>query len=433
MRAIGTRTLAASIVNTTIGAGIFVLPAAVAGSLGPAAPVAYLACGLTMALIVTSFAIAGSRVSLTGGIYAYVEVAFGPYVGFLAGVLLYLANLLGVASVALALASSVALVAPAVGSGAGRAAFLAAVVGFFALLNVRGVRVGARAVEVATLAKLAPLAVFLAWGAWSVHLGALAWPAAPTPSAVGDSVLVLIFAFVGIEVALVPSGEVVDPARTVPRAVFLALTITTLLYLAVQVVAQGVLGGALARSAAAPLADAASRFLGPAGRTLMLAGAAVSMVGFVSGDMLGSPRVLFALGRDGILPAFFARVHPRHGTPTAAIVAHAIVVAALSTAGTFGGLLVMANVAVLSLYLLCCAAAWQLERRDVRGAGEPFRPPGGGFLPLAACGAILVILSSATAAEFGVEALVLGAATMLFVLRRRGGKGPGLAGVPPSQ
>ena len=157
VRAIGTRALAASIVNTTIGAGIFVLPAAVAGSLGPAAPVAYLVCALAMALIVTSFAIAGSRVSLSGGIYAYVEVAFGPYAGFLAGVLLYLSNLLAVASVAGALVASVGLVVPMAGAGPGRAIFLCGVIGAFAWLNVRGVRIGARAVEIGTAAKLLPL------------------------------------------------------------------------------------------------------------------------------------------------------------------------------------------------------------------------------------------------------------------------------------
>jgi amino acid transporter len=99
VRAIGVRGLAANILNTTIGAGIFVLPAIAAGDLGKAAPLAYLACGFAMTLVVASFAIAGSRVSLTGGIYAYVEVAFGPFVGFLTGVLVYLACLLAAASV----------------------------------------------------------------------------------------------------------------------------------------------------------------------------------------------------------------------------------------------------------------------------------------------------------------------------------------------
>ena len=113
MRAIGVRGLTASILNSTIGAGIFVLPALVARELGSAAPLAYLACGLAMTFVVASFAMAGSRVSLTGGIYAYAEVAFGPLVGFLSGFLVWLSCLLAAASVASALAASVALVAPA--------------------------------------------------------------------------------------------------------------------------------------------------------------------------------------------------------------------------------------------------------------------------------------------------------------------------------
>ena len=86
VRAIGARQLTASIINVTIGAGIFVLPAAAAAGLGPAAPLAYIVCAALMALIVSCFAAAGSRVSLIGGVYAYVEVAFGPFVGFLGDV-----------------------------------------------------------------------------------------------------------------------------------------------------------------------------------------------------------------------------------------------------------------------------------------------------------------------------------------------------------
>ena len=114
VKALGVRSLTASIVNTTIGAGIFVLPAAVAAGLGAAAPLAYVLCAALMALIVSCFAAAGSRVSLTGGLYAYVGVAFGPFIGFLAGVLYQLMAAFAVASVASAFAGSVAAVwAPA--------------------------------------------------------------------------------------------------------------------------------------------------------------------------------------------------------------------------------------------------------------------------------------------------------------------------------
>src|SRR6266571_8555636 len=124
VRAIGLRDLTASIVNVTIGAGIFVLPAFVAAGLGAAAPIAYLVCAALMALIVACFAAAGSRVSVTGGLYAYVEVAFGPFVAFLSGVLYALMAAFAVASVASAFAGSVASVWTAVETPLGRAALI---------------------------------------------------------------------------------------------------------------------------------------------------------------------------------------------------------------------------------------------------------------------------------------------------------------------
>src|SRR5438445_10451891 len=156
VRAIGARQLTASIINVTIGAGIFVLPAAAARGLGPAAPIAYVVCALLMALIVCCFAAAGSRVSLTGGVYAYVEVAFGPFVGFLAGVLFWLMASFAVASVASAFAGSVGVLWPAAATGAGRACLLAALFTLLAVVNVRGVTPGARLVELVTAAKPVP-------------------------------------------------------------------------------------------------------------------------------------------------------------------------------------------------------------------------------------------------------------------------------------
>jgi basic amino acid/polyamine antiporter, APA family len=418
VRAIGVRALAASVVNSTIGAGIFVLPAVVATSIGTAAPFAYAACALAMALIVTCFAISGSRVSLTGGIYAYVETAFGPYPGFLAGVLYWVSALFGAAGVASALASSVGVAIPPLALPAGRALFVVAVFGGFAWLNVRGVKVGARTVEIGTLAKLLPLVLFIGVGIFFLKPGAILPTLPRGAGSVGTAMLTLIFAFVGIEVSLIPSGEIEDPARTVPRAVYMALGVTTVLYMVIQLVAQGVLGAALAASTTTPLADASAVFLGDFGRSLMLAGAMISMAGYLSGDMLGSPRMLFAFGRDGLLPAVFARVHERYRTPAAAIVAHAAISCALTLTGTFGKLLLISNVAVLSMYFLCCAAAWQLARRNVRTAGEPFVPPGGAIIPLAACAAVAWILSNATLEEFEVEAGVVAAASAVYLLHR---------------
>jgi amino acid transporter len=414
------RRLVASAINVTIGAGIFVLPATVAAGLGPAAPLAYVVCGGMMALIILCFAAAGSRVSSTGGLYAYVEVAFGRFLGFLTGVLYCLRASLAAASVASALAASIAAVWPAAATTAARFGLLTALVGGLAIVNLRGVTPGARLVEAVTLAKLLPLVVLIVAGVWFVRGDRLVLTTLPAASALGRTAIVLIFAFVGVEVALVPGGEVSDPARTVPRALFMALAATTAIYLAIQTVALGLLGPSMADYPAAPLAEAMARVLGRGGRLFVLAGATVSMFGYLAGDMLGSPRALFALARDRLLPARLAGVHPRYHTPHVAIVTYAIIVGTGSVSSSFTELAIVTNVSTLSMYLVCVLASYELQRRDVRGGGTPFAMPGGPLVPALATMAILWLLSQATGREVALEAVVLGMASAYYLAMLRG-------------
>jgi amino acid transporter len=216
LRALGIRQLTASVVNTTVGAGIFVIPALISRELGAAAPLAYIICAAMMGLIVTTIAVAGSRVALTGGIYAYVEVAFGPYVGFLAGVLQWLTGLLAVSSVATAMIDQASTAVPLLANGPLRIVTLAGIFAALAAFNARGVRTGTRVIETMTVIKMLPLLVFVGVGAFFVDPAALAWPGMPAADVVGRSALLLIFAFSGVEVAIAPSGEIRNPATTVP-------------------------------------------------------------------------------------------------------------------------------------------------------------------------------------------------------------------------
>src|SRR5213082_906980 len=417
VRGIGIPALTANIVSSTIGAGIFVIPATVAAGLGPAAPLAFICCAIAMVLFVTCFAIAGSRVSLTGGLYAYVEVAFGKYVGFLAGILYFLTALGAVAGVVNVLANSIALVIPFLGGPLMRIVVMLTVYGVLVLINIRGVREGAGAVTTITVAKLLPLLLFIGVGIFFINPQNLSWPGWPGSKALGDSVILLIFAFVGIEVALIPSGEVKNPARTVPRSAYLALVITTTIYLMIQLVAQGTLGADIANHKDAPLAEAAARFLGNIGRTILLAGATISAFGFVTSDILSSPRMIFAFGRDGALPAWFAHVHSRFRSPDVAIVTYATLAFVLSMTGTFEKLAVLSNVAVLLIYFLCCAACWFLVQRDVRSDGKPFNFPGMKIVPALAILAIIWILAHATLREFVVTGIVLALASIVYFIR----------------
>jgi len=282
---------------------------------------------------------------------------------------------------------------------------------------VRGVRQGTRLNAVATAAKLVPLLLLVVVGAFAVRPGNLAWGAVPAAADVSRTSIVLIFAFAGLESALVPSGEVQDPARTVPRAVFAAMGGITLLYLALHLVSQGVLGAGLA-TATTPLADAAGLAMGGWGRTLLLVGAVVSMFGYVGGMTLAIPRALFAFGRDGFLPRRLASVHPRYHTPHVAIVVQAAIVAALAVSGTFERLAILANLATLVLYGACCAAAWELRRRNVQAGGVPFRVPAAGVVPVLACLVIAWLLTSIEPAEWAVVGAVLAVAAVLFVASR---------------
>jgi len=417
IRGIGVSALTANIISSTIGAGIFVIPAAVAKGLGAAAPLAFVCCAIAMILFVTCFAIAGSRVSLTGGLYAYVEVAFGRYVGFLAGILYFLTALGAVAGVVNVLANSVALVLPFLGGPVMRIVVMFAVYAFLVLINIRGVREGAGAVTIITVAKLLPLLLFIGAGIFFVHPSNLSWSGWPGSKSLGDAVILLIFAFVGIEVALIPSGEVKNPSRTVPRSAYLALIITTIIYILIQVVGQGTLGTDLANYPDAPLAESAAKFLGNLGRTVLIAGATISAFGFVTSDILSSPRMIFAFGRDGAFPEFFAHVHPRYRSPDVAIITYAALAFALSISGTFEQLAVLSNVAVLLMYLLCCAGCWVLVQRDIRSDGEPFNFPGMKIVPALAIVAIIWILAHATLREFTVTAIVLVVASILYFVR----------------
>ena len=420
IRAIGVPGLTANIVNSTIGAGIFVLPALVAKGLGAAAPLAFVCCALAMVLFVTCFAVAGSRVSLTGGLYAYVEVAFGRYVGFLAGVLYGITAVSAVAGVGNVLVNSIAGLVPLLGNPIIRVVVMALVYGSLVIINIRSVRAGAGAVTAVTLAKLLPLLFFVCAGIFFIHPTNIGWPGWPGSKALGDSVLLLIFAFVGIEVALIPSGEVRNPARTVPRAIYIALAITTVLYIAIQIVAQGTLGADLANHSNTPLAEAAAHFLGNLGRTILVVGATISAFGFITSDILSSPRMLFAVGRDGVLPAWFAHVHPRYHSPDVAIITYAVIAFALSVSSSFEALAVLSNVAVLLMYLLCCAGVWRLIRREVQPDEQPLIFPGMQIVPALAIIAILwLFLITQPWDKFAKIGAILVVASVLYLLRTR--------------
>ena len=416
-RAIGPFALGANAVNLAVGAGVFALPAAVAALLGAAAVVAYLLCGLVITCVLLCCAELGSRSARSGGVMAFIEDAFGPLAGFLAWAL-YAIGCCALADAAIAhvLMDAVAAAVPQLRQGGPRIAAFAAMFGTFAAVNVLGVRHGTSLSVAATIAKLAPLLLLVVVGLPAIRSSELRWTAWPDSQALGQASLLVFFIFMSPEGALTASGEVRNPVRTIPRAMIGAAATLVMLYVALQIVSQGVLGQELAQQGSTPLASVARRLLGPAGGELLLACTAVAVFGSIAADMVNTPRAFFALASDGLLPPRLAAVHPRFHTPHVAIVVYAALVLAFTISGAFRPLAVLATISQLLVYLALCVSVLRMRRAGARESGA-FRTPGGPVVPVVGAASILWLLSHSTGTEVAAVTALLAASAGYYIVR----------------
>ena len=423
VRAVGSFALTAAVINVIVGGGVFQMPAALAATLGAAAPLALVAGALAIFPVALCFAAAGSRTHATGGPYTYLGAAFGPFAGFVAGALMWISNVSSSAGVGAALSVQVGTLVPAFDSPGMRAGLIIGVYALLFALNSFGIKLGARAIALLAGLKLTPLFALIVVGLPFVDWSAVSFAPGELPSltALGASMVLVMFAYSGMETALVPSGEVNDPARSVPRATIAAIVLVVVLYLGLQIVGQGVLGAALAGSRV-PIADTAGALWAP-GRTLLLATACVSMTGFLLGNLLGSSRLLFSLGRDGYLPQAYGRVSAGSRVPLLGLATHAGIACVLAVGGSFTTLALISGGAICLVYGFVALAAWRLQQRDVRERGEPFRLHGGAAIPLLALLIMLAILLTLTSLEWlaiGVSLAALVAVyAVLAAVRRR--------------
>jgi amino acid transporter len=338
-------------------------------------------------------------------------------------VLLWLGITLAMGAVATVFADAFAGLWPRFAGSMARSVLLVAMIATLAWVNIRGATLGSRVSGISTLAKLVPLVAFVVLGLFHVRSANLAITTAPPLSAVGEAGLLLMFAFFGMESALQVSGEVTDPSRTVPRAIAIALLGVALLYISVQLVAQGVLGDALSQpeTAKAPLAAAAEQFAGPAGGKLILIGMVLSTFGFMTGMRLATPRTLFALAANGFFPRPLARVHGEYHTPHVAIAVQGVIVILVALTGSYVKLAILADVALLIVYLACCVGAAQLRRRDVGAERNPFVMPAGGVVPWLAAALIAGLLLRASAAAWLLTGAVVALASIGYIVRQRRG------------
>jgi amino acid transporter len=265
---------------------------------------------------------------------------------------------------------------------------------FMVLLNIRGAKQGLSFIKFVTLVKLIPLLAIIIFGFGYIKTDNLYWDHIPSLKSFGNTALVLFFAFAGFESALSVSGEIKNPKRTVPLGILLAGLVILIVYLLLQTVTQGVLGSQMAAVKDAPLAAIAEKIIGPVGATILLFTAAFSCFTTVSGDVLATPRLLFAGAKDGLFPKILGKVHPKFATPYWAIIIYGTMIFILSVAGGFKQLAVLASAAILLIYLSVILASIKLRRKKQESAEKTFRIPGGLVIPLIGIAAIIWLLTS---------------------------------------
>ena len=362
IRGIGRWDLIALIVNGIIGAGIFGLPSKVYALIGSYSLLAFIACAVIIGLIVLCYAEVASRFTSTGGSYLYAREAFGPMVVFEVGWLYWIVRLATFAANCNLFTIYLGFFWPSATEPSIRIVVIGLVIFVLTTVNVVGVRQSAKMTNAFTVGKLLPLLVFALAGLFFLHLENFSFNAVPQYSSFSSAVLLLIYAFVGFEVAVIPAGEVKDPQRNFPFALIFSLVIVALIYLVVQIVSIGTLPGLAASEK--PLADAANNFIGPFGAAFIALGALISIMGNLNVSLLGSSRILFAMGEQNEVPRIFAKTHDTFKTPLISLVVNAVIIFVLTVEASFLSALAIATITRLLVYATTCASLPVFRKRS---------------------------------------------------------------------
>lgn len=381
-------------INSVIGAGIFGLPALVAARAGDFSPWAFLIGGLLVFTIVLCFAWAASMFRATGGAIVYASYAFGPFIGFQTGWLAYLSRVAAMGANTNLLVTYASWFWAPLDSDPYRAIALTILISSLTWLNVAGVKNSVGITYIFTVLKLLPLSLLILFGLGNVEVSTLMGADFPELSGFGETLLILLYAYVGFEGTTVTAGEGQSPRKDLPGALINTIVFIGVLYFLIQVVSVFTLPG-LATSDAA-LADVANVLLGSFGAAVLILGAVFSIGGNLSASLLSAPRMTYALARDGSMPGWFAKIHPRYRTPHISIWFYGFLCLAMALSGSFIWLAIMSTLVRLLTYMICIAALPKL-RKTIDSFEGQFSIPGGLLIPALAFGLCLWLITKASA------------------------------------
>lgn len=413
VRGIGRWDLTAIAINTIIGAGIFGLPARVHALIGSYSLIAFLLCAVIVGFIVLCYAEVSSRFSETGGPYLYAREAFGPAVGFEVGWLYWIVRVTTFAANCNLFVTYLGFFDERVASGEGRTVVIAAVVLLLAGVNLIGVKQSALMTNLFTAGKLIPLFVFVLVGLFFIQPANFSFEVAPDYDTFSTAVLLLIYAFVGFEVAAVLGGETKDPQRTMPFALLVAVLVVAVLYILIQIVSIGTLPNLAASER--PLADAAAGFMGSFGAAFITIGALVSILGNLNVGLLGGTRLLFAISDQDDLPKTLAYTHQRFKTPYVSIILTSAVILALTIWSSFITALAIATITRLLVYATTCLALPVFRKRG-SAPDAKFLAPAGIVASVLSLGLIVWLLTQVDFKREGVPILIAAVVGMAIFL-----------------
>jgi len=408
--------LAAITINTIIGAGIFGLPAKVHALIGSYSIFAFLACAVIIGFVVLCYAEVSSRFAATGGPYLYAREAFGAIVGFEVGWLYWIVRVATFAANCNLFVTYLGFFDRRFDDPSIRSAAITVVVLALAVINLIGVRQSAIASNIFTAGKLIPLILFSVVGLFFISPDNFHFDAVPEYGNFSGAVLLLLYAFVGFEMAVVLGGETKDPQHSVPFALLVAVGAVAVLYILIQVVSIGTLPNLSASER--PLADAASTYMGYFGAGFITIGALISILGNLNVGILGSTRLLFAMSERGDLPLFLSQVHNRFRTPHLSIAVTITAMLLLTLYSSFLSALAIATITRLLVYATTCAALPVFRRR---GDSPParFKSPAGNIVVVLS---LLLIIWLLTRVDLQKEALPIAVAgvigLVIFAARR---------------
>jgi amino acid transporter len=418
VRAIAGPGIALIVINSMMGAGIFALPGTVGAQAGALSPWLFLAIGALFITIVLSFAELTSYFRDSGGPIMFGQAAFGPLAGFASGWLLYISRLAAFAANTTMMATYLGAIWPWVATASGRYIFMTAICVGLTFANYVGVRDGIRTLVLFTLLKITPVLILILLGLKEVTGDILLPSALPTIDDFGGLVLLIIYAFIGFEAATVVAGETQKPRRTMPRALVGTVIATSILYFLIMLVYVSVLPEG--QREGGTLSDVGRVLAGGVGAVVIALTAVASIGGNLAANMLSVPRLSFALGEQGLLPAWFGKVHPRFATPGNSVLLFGAFCLVLTLTGSFVLLVGASSLARLAAYVISILGLPRIRRAAApEVAAEAFRLPLGWTIPFIALALCFWIAAHAPMSAWLLTLGLMSIGLALFMAARR--------------